>query len=72
MTTVMVRYKEESEVKTLLFEFGDVDADTNVSYVRINGSPYVYGMSEYYAESVSCFDLETLKYVPEDNAEVTE
>lgn len=68
VTTVTVHYTEEdgTEVKTLLFEFGSVDADTDVSYVRINGSSYVYGMSEYYAEGLSVFDSEELKYVPEE------
>lgn len=63
VTTVMVHYTEEesTEVKTLLFEFGLVDAETNVSYVRLNGSSYVYGISEYYAESLSVFDVEELK-----------
>ena len=68
ITTVEVRYTEEesSDVKTLLFEFGSVDPETDVSYVRINNSSYVYGMSEYYAEKISVFDAEELKYVPED------
>ena len=61
-----MRYTEEesTDVKTLLFEFGSVDPETDVSYVRINGSSYVYGMSEYYAEKISVFDAEELKYVP--------
>ena len=74
ITTVEVRYTEEesSDVRTLLFEFGSVDSETDVSYVRINGSSYVYGMSEYYAEKISVFDAEGLKYVPEDISEEEE
>lgn len=71
ITTVTVRYTEEAEsnasdVKTLVFEFGNVDADSMVSYVRINGSAYVYGMTEYYAEGLSVFDTEELKYRAEE------
>lgn len=71
-TTVTVRYTEPegTESKTLVFEFGAVNEDS-VSYVRINGSSYVYGMSEYYTESVSVFNTEELKYQPE-GAAVTE
>lgn len=72
VTAVTVRYKEEESeaTKALVFEFGNVDADTNVAYVRINGSSFVYGMSEYYSKGLSVFDPEELKYVPEE--EVTE
>lgn len=59
------------ETKTLTFEFGNVDSDADVAYVRINGSSFVYTMSEYYSESVSVFDLETLKYQPEEVTEDT-
>ena len=74
ITIVKVRYTEEEnpDVKTLLFEFGSVDPETDVSYVRINGSSYVYGMSEYYAEKVSVFDVEELKYVQEETQEEAE
>lgn len=74
VTIVRVRYTEEesTDVKTLLFEFGSVDPETDVSYVRINGSSYVYGMSEYYVEKISVFDAEELKYVPEENQEEAE
>ena len=68
VTTVTVRYTEEesTEVKSLVFEFGNIDTENNnVSCVRVNGSAYVYGMSEYYTESVSVFDAESLKYQPE-------
>ena len=76
VTTVTVRYTESegTEVKSLVFEFGNIDTENNnVSCVRVNGSSYVYGMSEYYAESVSVFDLESLKYQPEaaENASET-
>ena len=74
VTIVRVRYTEEesTDVKTLLFEFGSVDPETDVSYVRVNGSSYVYGMSEYYAEKISVFDAEELKYVTEDISEEEE
>ena len=68
VTTVTVRYtdSEDANVKSLVFEFGNIDTENNnVSYVRINGSDYVYSMSEYYAESVSVFTAEELKYQPE-------
>lgn len=68
VTTVTVRYTEEesTEVKSLVFEFGNINVEeNNYSYVRVNGSDYVYGMSEYYAESVSVFEAEELKYQPE-------
>ena len=71
-TTVTVRYTEESETKSLVFEFGNTEESNNVSYVRVNGSSYVYSMSQYYTESVSVFDLETLKYVSQESTEVTE
>lgn len=76
VTTVTVRYTEEEsgEIKSLLFEFGNIDTENNdMAYVRVNGSSYVYGMSEYYSESVSVFDIEELKYVPAaDTSETTE
>ena len=70
VTTVTVRYTEEEDtaVKALVFAFGNADADNNASYVRINGSDYVYSMSEYYAESIAVFDVEELKYQPETEA----
>lgn len=70
-TVVTVRYTEEEEteeatVKTLVFEFGNKNEEESGTYVRINGSPYVYTMTEYYVEGVSVFDLEELKFVPEE------
>lgn len=71
ITVVTVRYTEEgeTEIQTLKFEFGNVNADSGVSYVRMNGSSYVYGMSEYYAEGMSVFELEDLKYQAEESTE---
>ena len=75
-TVVTVRYTEEEEteeatVKTLVFEFGNKNEEESGTYVRINGSPYVYTMTEYYVEGVSVFDLEELKYQLEEGAEET-
>lgn len=74
ITTVTVRYTEEEsgEVNSLVFEFGNIDAETEEAYVRVNGSPYVYSMTEYEAEAVSVFDTELLKYQPEEAVEETE
>ncbi len=71
VTKVVVRYtaEETENIETLLFEFGNVNEDSLESYVRINGSSYVYGMSEYNAEALSTFDVEELKYVSEEAEE---
>lgn len=53
------------ELPVLTFEFGNVDED-NVSYVRVNGSSYVYGFSQYYADGLSVFDLEELRMKAEE------
>lgn len=74
-TRVTVRYTENAEtaeneeeqtIKTLVLEFGNTEEDTAVSYVRMNGSSYVYGMSSYYVERLSVFDMEAMKYQPEE------
>ncbi|MBO5354091.1 MAG: DUF4340 domain-containing protein [Lachnospiraceae bacterium] len=81
-TKVTVRYKlpegvelpESSvhgEVLTLTLELGNVE-ESGETYVRINGSSYVYGMSAYYAEGVSVFPVEELKKQTEENMEMAE
>ena len=69
-TTVTVRYNAESgEVRTQTFAFGNVNEEESFTYVRINHSPYVYGMTKYYKEGLSLFDLEELKYQTEEAVE---
>ena len=60
--------EESTETKTLVFEFGNTDTENSISYVRMNGSAYVYSMSEYYVDSVSGLTAEELKY----QVEITE
>lgn len=74
-TVVKVRYKEsgeteEPEVKTLVFEFGNPNEEASENYVRINGSSYVYTMTDYYKGRISVFDPEELKYRQEDDSEL--
>lgn len=59
------------EILTLTFELGNVNEESSETYVRINGSPYVYGMSSYYAEGVSVFDVEKLKKQAEEESTET-
>lgn len=56
------------EIKELIFEFGTTDENGSV-YVRVNGSSFVYKMTEYYKEKISAFDVTELEYVPEAEAE---
>ena len=55
------------EYPTLVFEFGNVDED-NGSYVRVNGSSYVYGFSKYYVDGLSVFNVDELKMQAEEEA----
>lgn len=55
----------KAEIRELVFEFGMVEED-DTTYVRVNGSSYVYQMTKYYAEGLSVFEVDELKYVPEE------
>ncbi|MGN0505649.1 MAG: DUF4340 domain-containing protein [Lachnospiraceae bacterium] len=66
-TTLTVRYYVKDaegnlteEIRSLVMEFGN-QAEDGTYYVRMNGSSFVYGMSETYTEKLASFDASELK-----------
>lgn len=67
-TTVTVTYlcaaedgSLTGETGTLVLEFGGTDETDGVTYARMNGSSYVYGISSTYLEKLASYDLEELR-----------
>ena len=59
-TVVTVTYMDGEAEKMLVFEFGDLRGDSYY-YLRVNGSPYVYGMSSHSMKEMTGFLAESLK-----------